>query len=143
MKKIILRDEYYWCPKGEYIEVSDEVAAVFEESFKAEEKHRIKAIRHRAIYSLDAGDGIEKEILFVAMTPEELYERKLTMQELYAALRMLPEIQFKRVVAYYFQDMKMEEIADIECVSTNAVSKTIDKGLKNLEKILKRGLKNC
>lgn len=142
MKRIHLKDEYDWYPAGEYIEVSDEVAAVFEESNKAEEKHRIKAIRYRAIYSLDAGDGIEKEVLFVVMTPEELYERKLTMQELYKALHMLPEIQFKRIVAYFFQDMKMAEIADIEGVSTNAVSKTIDKGLKNLEKILKGGLKN-
>ncbi len=60
MKKIILNDEYYWYTKNECIEVSDEVAAVFEESFKAEENHTVKAIQHRAIYSLDVGDGIEK-----------------------------------------------------------------------------------
>lgn len=143
MKKIMLNNEYYWYKKDEYIEVSDEVAAVFEDAFKAEENYRVKAIQPRAIYSLDAGDGIEKDILFVAMTPIELYERKLSMQELYSALRELPEIQFKRVIAYYFHNMTMAEIADVEGVSINVVSKTIDRALKNLEKILKKGLKNC
>lgn len=143
MKKIMLNNEYYWYKKDEYIEVSDEVAAVFEDAFNAEENYRVKAIQHRAIYSLDAEDGIEKDILFVAMTPIELYERKLSMQELYSALRELPEIQFKRVIAYYFHNMTMAEIADVEGVSINVVSKTIDRALKNLEKILKKGLKNC
>lgn len=79
MKTIKLKDEYPWCHTDECIEVSDEVAAVFEEAFRAEENYRVKAIQHRAIYSLDVGDGIEHDILFVAMTPEELYERKLTI----------------------------------------------------------------
>ena len=41
--------------------------------------------------------GIEHSALFVALSPCELYERKVTMQELHAAIASLPDKQAKRV----------------------------------------------
>lgn len=44
------------------------------------------------IFRWTPGTGIEHEALFVALSPCELYERKVTAQELHAALASLPEM---------------------------------------------------
>ena len=45
--------------------------------------------------------------LFVALSPHELYERKVTMQELHAAIASLPNKQAKRIYAHFILGMKM------------------------------------
>lgn len=143
MKKIILNEEYYWHSKDEYIEVSDEVAAVFEEYKKKKHSDKEKIRRHKAFYSLDVDNGIEKQALYQPKTPEDIYIENEEEQERYAAIMKLPEVQMRRYYAYHYQELKMTEIARIEGVSVKAISKTIDKAEKNLEKILRRGFKNC
>lgn len=138
MKKIKLKDEYPWYVGEEYIEVSDEIAQVFSDFAHTEKSQREKIRYHRAFYSLDAGDGIENEIVFVSASPQELYERKVTQTEIYRAISQLPEKQAKRIYARYFQDMTVTEIARIEHTSVMAVSKSIHKGLKKIEEILKK-----
>lgn len=141
MKKIILRTQYPWYKGDEYIEVSDEIADFLASLSRAERAYYEKVRKNKAFYSLDAEDGIESSILFVAESPDELYEKKLTNEELYKAISMLPELQAKRISALYFQGLTMTKIAEIEDVSVEAVSKSVEKGLTNLEKIFKRGLK--
>ena len=102
--------------------------------------YRLHTYRHHVYYSLDRGDGIENEVLFVASTPDELYERKLTNQQLYAAISQLPEKQAKRIHAYYFMDMDESAIARAEKVTQQAVHSSLCRGLKNLEKFLKKFL---
>lgn len=137
MKKIRLKDEYPWYPDDIYIEVSDEVAEVLLSFSKREKAQREKIRYHRAFYSLDAGDGIERDIVFVSASPQELYERKVSREELYSAINRLPEKQAKRVYARYFLGMTETKIAKIEGVSVMAISKSIAAGLKRIEKILK------
>ena len=137
MKKIRLKDEYPWYPDDIYIEVSDEVAEAFLSFSKREKAQREKIRYHRAFYSLDAGDGIERDIVFVSASPQELYERKVSREELYSAINRLPEKQAQRVYARYFLGMTETKIAKIEGVSVMAISKSIAAGLKRIEKILK------
>ena len=63
---------------------------------------RQRTYYHNAHYSLDRGDGIEYDALFVAITPCEIYERKVTMEQLHAAIASLPDKQAKRIKARYF-----------------------------------------
>lgn len=56
---------------------------------------------HKAYYSLDRGDGIEHSVLFVSLSPDEIYERKLTSEQLHAAIATLPDKQAKRIYAHY------------------------------------------
>lgn len=137
MKKIRLKDEYPWYPDDVYIEVSEEVAEAFLSFARSEKAQREKIRYHRAFYSLDAGDGIERDIVFVSASPQELYERKVSCEELYSAMNKLPEKQSKRVYAKYFLGMTETKIAQIEGVSAMAISKSIAAGLKRIEKILK------
>ncbi len=60
---------------------------------------------NKAHDSLDAGDGIENDILFVSLTPCELYERKMTAEQLWAAMTSLPDKQRKRIYAHYILGM--------------------------------------
>ena len=64
------------------MEVSEEVAEMFKEFDRKEAAYRLRTYRHKAYYSLDRDDGLEHEALFVALSPHELYERKVTMQRL-------------------------------------------------------------
>ena len=109
------------------IEVSDEVAEQIEKSDRTEHAYRERTRVHKAYYSLDAGDGIEKDILFVQMSP----------QELYTAINELPEKQAKRIYARFFQSMSISDIARIEGVAVSSVKESIDRGLKKISKILK------
>ena len=70
-----------------------------------------RTYRHKAYYSLDRDDGLEHEALFVALSPHELYERKVTMQELHAAIASLPNKQAKRIYAHFILGMTKQDIA--------------------------------
>ena len=137
MKKIRLKDEYPWFSGDEYIEISDEIAEVFVEFAKNEQNYKRKKRYHRAFYSLDAGDDIEKEILFVAASPHEIYERKVTQEEIYIAINQLSGKQAKRIYAHFFQDIPMLQIAKMEGVDESAIRRAISRGLAQIEKILK------
>ena len=138
MQTINLRDLYPDQYTSDYfIEIPDHLAQELHQFELDEASYRLRTYRHQAYYSLDRGDGIENEVLFVASTPDELYEKKLTNQQLYAAISQLPEKQAKRIYAYYFLDMEEHEIAAVEGVSQQAVHSAIRRAMRNLKKILK------
>ncbi len=141
MTKINLREYYPDYYKTDYIiEVPDEVAAIMLEYDRLDAAYRRRTYYHKAHYSLDRGDGIEYEALFVSMTPCEIYERKVTMEQLHAAMASLPDKQAKRVYAHYFLGLTVTAIAKSEDVSAASVSESIQRGLRNMETFLKNRL---
>ena len=102
--------------------------------------YRLRTYRHKAYYSLDRDDGLEHEAVFVALSPHELYERKVTMQELHAAIASLPDKQAKRIYAHFILGMTKQDIARAEGVHEKVVRVAIERGLRRLEKILKNSL---
>ena len=132
MIKINLRDYYPVYTHDHYIEVEDIIAATLK-AFKHRNKAYQKRInRHRAYYSLDRNDGIENDIIFVVLTPPEIYERKLTNQGLYAAMNSLSEKQFRRIYAHYFLGMNKRTIAKVEGIDESSVRKSIRTELKRM-----------
>ena len=103
MKIINLRDQYPdFYAKDTYVEVSDEVADFMQECERKEAAYRRRTYYHKAFYSLDRDDGIEYDALFLSVTPWEVYERKVTLEQLHAAIATLPDKQAKRLSAHYF-----------------------------------------
>ena len=141
MTQINLR-EYYpdFYNTDFFIEVPDEVVALMDAYERAEAAYYLRRYRNKAYYSLDRGDGIENDILFVSLSPCEIYERKVTVDQLHAAIAALPDKQAKRIYAHYFLGMSKAEIARAEGVAVNAVKDAISRGLKNIEKNLKKTL---
>ena len=82
---------------------------------RLEAAYRRRTYYHNAHYSLDRGDGIEYEALFLSMSPCEIYERKVTMEQLHAAMATLPDKQAKRIYARYFLGLETQVIARSEC----------------------------
>ena len=141
MKTINLKDIYpYYFTDDKWIDVPDELAQVFAEYAKAEETYERTKRRYKATYSLDRGDGIERDILFVSLSSHELYERKLTQEQLHAAIASLPDKQAKRIYAHFFLGMSKTAIARSEGVSKVSVSESIERGLCSIEKFLKKFL---
>jgi len=141
MAKINLRKHYPDFYTADcVIEVPDEVAALMDSYEHADVAYYLRRYRHKAYYSLDRGDGIERDILFVSLSPCEIYERKVTVEQLHAAIASLPDKQAKRIYAYYFLGMSKSVIARTEGVSKAVVGDAIDRGLKNMEKFLKKSL---
>ena len=138
MVRINLRDFYPFTQEDTYIEVSAEVANMMNAFERAEASYERKIRRYKAYYSLDRKNGIERSFLFTSHSPEELYERKLTREELHASIAQLPDKQAKRIYAHYLLGMSKEEIAKSEGVSWRAVHQSIQQGLSRMEKILKK-----
>ena len=137
MAIINLRDFYPYYTMDSFIEVPDEVAEAMAEFDRKEAAYRLRTYRHKAYYSLDREDGIEHSALFVALSPCEIYERKVTMQELYAAISSLPGKQAKRIYAHFVLGMSKTDIARAEGVDEKVVRLAIERGLRNMEKFLK------
>ncbi len=140
MAKINLRDYYPFHNADLFIDIPDEVAAALAEAERLERNYLRRMFWNKAQYSLDAGDGIEHDALFVSLAPCEVYERKVTARELQAALDALPSKQGRRVYAHYLLGMSKTEIARAEGVSEKNVRQSISRALRSMERFLKNRL---
>lgn len=100
----------------------------------------MRKYRAKAYYSLNYGNGIENFVIFHEETPEEIYERKLTILQLSQALSKLPLKQGQHIFAFYFLGKSCAEIAAAEDISVRAVQKSLKGGLKKLSKLLKNNI---
>ena len=141
MTKINLRKQYPDYYKADtFIEVPDEVAEVMRAFDRQEAAYRRRTYYHNAYYSLDRGDGIEYDAVFLSVTPWEIYERKVTLEQLHAAIATLPDKQAKRIYAHFFLGLTERAIAKSEGVAPSTVHESIHKGLRQMEKFLKKVL---
>lgn len=138
MAKINLRDYYPFYKTDYFVDVPDEVEAALMEAERLEQNYIRRRFYNKAYYSLDAGDGIENDILFVSLSPCEVYERKITTEQLHAAITSLPDKQAKRIYAHYILGMSKSKIALAEGVSEKNIRKSISQALRNMEVFLKK-----
>jgi RNA polymerase sigma-70 factor (ECF subfamily) len=135
---INLRDYYPFYIHDDYIEVEDIIAATLKTFELFEKAYQKRTNRHKAFYSLDRNDGIERDIMVIILSPPEIYEKKLTNQQLYAAMNNLSEKQVKRIYAHYFLNMSKYAIAKTEGVDESAVRRSIEAGLLRMGTFLQR-----
>ena len=139
MQKINLRELYPDIYKTDvFLEVSDEVQAVFLADKRAEAACKRQMYNYKAQYSLDYDNGIEKAVLWHPPTPEEILEDKQLQEQLYVAVMALPDKQAKRIYARFYLGMTVKEIAQAEGGDLSRVYDSIQRGLKRLSKILKK-----
>ncbi|HEY3389462.1 MAG TPA: sigma factor-like helix-turn-helix DNA-binding protein [Prolixibacteraceae bacterium] len=132
-----MRDLYPFYHTDFLIEVSDEIAQSLKCFDLYEQAYRLRRYRHKAYYSLDQDSGIEHDILFISISPYEIFERKTTRQEIHSAIAALPDKQAKRIYAHYFLEMSNRAIAVAEGVDESAVRRSIQRGLRSMERFLK------
>lgn len=141
MKKINLRDYYPFYTKDTVVEVPEEVALLLREYELLEEAYRIRTYRYKAFYSLDYEGGIERDLASLDQeNPYDILEQCYDMELLYKGLASLPEKQRNRIYAHYFLGMSKTAIAKAEDINESNVRKSIEHGLRNLEKFLQENL---
>lgn len=134
MKEINLRDYYPHYTEDKFVEVPDEVAELLEQFRLSEAAYYLRTYRHKAFYSLDYGDDIEREALYPQPSPFEILERQRMMALLYQGLASLPEKQGRRIYAHFFLGMSKAVIARTERRDPTTIGESIKSGLEALEK---------
>lgn len=137
MKEINLRDYYPFYTQDVIVEVPDEVELLLREYMLLEEAYRIRTYRYKAFYSLNRDEGIEREILQKPISPEEILEQRQMTESLYKGLAMLPEKQRQRIYAHFFLGMSKADIAKAEGTHKSRITRSIEAGLRRLEKYFK------
>lgn len=122
--------------KMQELEVSSKIYEVFNES----ELHDLselneydRHIEHSELFDITLFNKTKDNTYSL----EQEVENKILNEELKKCISELPEIQRRRIIKYYFEDMTQQEIADDEGVDIRAVQYTLNVALKNLKKILK------
>lgn len=69
---------------------------------------------------------------------EDIVFRNIQLEDLHRAIRKLPDIQRRRLILYYFEDMTYEQIAEREGCTKMPVKRSIDKAVVQLKKYLKK-----
>ena len=112
MQKINLRELYPDIYKTDtFLEVTDEVQAVFLADKRAEARYLRQMYNYKAHYSLDCDNGIEKAVVQHPPTPEEILEDQQLRDQLYSAVMELPDKQAKWIYARFYLGMTVKEIA--------------------------------
>ena len=138
MQKINLRDLYPDAYKTDvFVDVAEEVLTAIRDQQQDDAAYERRKFRHKAHYSLDYGNGIEKAAHQAVPTPEELLEEKQQRELLSAAVMSLPEKQAKRLYARFYRGMTAVEIAHAEGVHPSRVRESIRRGLKKLADVLR------
>ncbi len=141
MARINIREYYPDFYSADFIiDVPDELVRQLIQWEREERTYERRRYRHKAHYSLDRGDGIEHDALFVSLSPGEIYERKITCEQLHAAISALPDKQGKRVYAHCILGMSKAAIARAEGVSPSTVKDSIARALRSLEVYMKKNL---
>ena len=138
---INLRDFYPHYTHDEFVEVSEEVAAELQADKRYEKAYQRRTFYNKAHYSLDVEDGIEASALACHNdNPERIFAMMENHCGLCRALNSLPEIQGRRVDAYFILGKTQAEIAEAEGVSEEAVRKSIIKGVAAMKKYFFEGV---
>ena len=135
MIEINLREFYPECYRSDYfVEVPDEVAELLILLRRHEQSQRRRIYKHRAHYSLDIYENVEKEAMLQSPTAEGIFEQLAEREQLQAAIMSLTERQRSRLYAHFFLNMSYTKIAQQEGVDVSAVRKTVQRALHQLRK---------
>ena len=118
------------------IEITEEVYKTID-SFELEDKRQMNEYDRHIEHSELLESTLNNRAVNKPINMEEIIINKLLNDDLKNAINMLSETQKRRIKKYYFEDMKLREIATEEDCSIMSVKDSIDSGIEKLRKILK------
>lgn len=80
---------------------------------------------------------IERRMLKLPQALEDEVYQAIRHEQLRRAIELLPKVQRRRLILYYFYDFTYEKIAEIEGCSVHSVFVAIERAKEKLKKILK------
>lgn len=118
------------------IEVSEEIFREFNK-FELEDISEMNEYDRHIEHSQLTESTLHNRVKEKEISIEKLVLSRIEKEEIYKAISKLPEIQRRRILLYFFRDLKLREIANIDNTSIRAIQYSINIALKNLKKILK------
>ena len=135
MIEINLREFYPECYRSDYfVEVPDEVAELLILLRRHEQSQRRRIYKHKAHYSLDIYENVERESMLKSPSAEEVFEQLAEQEQLYDAMMALTHKQRTRLYAYFFLNMSYSKIAKREGVDATSVRESIQRAIRQLQK---------
>ena len=140
MARVNLRDLYPFYKGNCFVDVPNDVLEVIEDCKRREETYQRYLRFYKVSAILDAGniDKLESMVVDKPLPPYEIYDKKLAAMLLHQSIAKLPDKQAKRIYAHFFLGMSYTEIAKAEGVAVSTICESIEGGLRNLKKNLKR-----
>lgn len=117
------------------IKISKEVYDAFDK-FELEDISQIHKIRKHIEHNEVYEDTLFHRAIIETKSVEDEVENRLLNEELKNAIKLLNDIQKRRLIKYYFEDKSLEEIALEEGTSHQAISKSIHKAIEEIQKNL-------
>lgn len=118
------------------VEITDKLYGAFD-TFELEDVSQIhkysKYIEHSEIFE----ETLNKRAMDKQLSVEEIIEYKMDIDDLKLAIDKLTDVQKRRLKMYYFEDMPLKNIAEIERCSIKNVHKSIEQAKENIKKSLK------
>ena len=119
-----------------HFEISAPVFALFD-AFELDDLSYLNEVdRHYEQSELTEGSLYDRAVHRPA-TVEESALQRMEYAQLHKAISELPEIQRRRLILYYFQDLTYEQIAEKEGCTFQAVAKSVAAAEKRLKNFLK------
>lgn len=88
----------------------------------------------RHIEQSELSEGtLEQRMHRTPCTVEEIVYRAIQYEQLHQAIDLLPKVQRRRLILYYFYDFTYEKIAEIEGCSIMPVKRSIDRALEKIK----------
>ena len=119
------------------VEVSEKVYEAFDK-FELEDISQIHKIRKYIERNEVYEETLFHKSINASISVEDEVESKLLSDDLKEAIKLLNDIQKRRLIKYYFEDKSLEEIALEEGTSHQAISKSIHRAIEEIQKNLKR-----
>ena len=119
------------------ISITKEVYDAFD-SFELEDISQIHKIRKYIEYNEVYEESLYHRCVAETISVEDEVESKLLSEDLKNAIKLLNDIQKRRLIKYYFEDKSLKEIALEEGTSHQAISKSILKAIEEIQKNLKK-----
>lgn len=117
------------------IEISRDLFEAFDEFERSDLSYLNEVDRHYEL-SEQSEENLVKRAVLHQVPVEEYVQQRMEAASLHKAIALLPEIQRRRLVLYYFEDLSYTEIAKMEGCSHVAVRKSIYLALKSLKHLL-------
>lgn len=117
------------------IEISEEIFIEFDR-FELEDISQMNEYDRHIEHSQLIESTLHNRVKEKELNVEDLVISKLEKGKIHNAISRLPEIQRRRIILYFFKDLKLREISKKEHTSIRAIQYSINIALKNLKKFL-------
>ena len=118
------------------VEISDEVYQAFDK-FELEDISQIHKYRKHLEHSEVYEESLYHRAVNQDKSVEDTIEEKIMNDILKSAIEKLTDTQKRRIKLYYFEDMTLNKIAELENCSIASVKESIDTAISKLQKNLK------